>query len=89
MAKIVFGVGTSHSPLLNSPAEDYARHADVDRSGRKLFDKDGVPRTYGELVAMADPAIVDQLRMEVLEERAATRISTRLQSRSPQRGSIP
>ena len=71
MAKIVFGVGTSHSPLLNSPAEDYARHADVDRSGRKLFDKDGVPRTYGELVAMADPAIVDQLRMEVLEERAA------------------
>ncbi|MCW2573621.1 MAG: extradiol ring-cleavage dioxygenase [Frankiales bacterium] len=71
MARIVFGVGTSHSPLLNSPAEDYARHADVDRSGRKLFDKDGIPRSYGELVEMADPAIVDQLRMEVLEERAA------------------
>jgi hypothetical protein len=71
MGRIVLGVGSSHSPLLNSPAEDYARHAEVDASGRKLLDRDGVPRTYGELVAMADPAIVDQLRMEVLEQRAA------------------
>ncbi len=71
MAKIVLGIGTSHSPLLNSPAEDYARHAEVDASGRKLIDKNGVERSFAELVALADPAIHDQLRLEVLEARAA------------------
>jgi Catalytic LigB subunit of aromatic ring-opening dioxygenase len=71
MGSMVMGIGTSHSPLLNSPPEDYAKHAEVDASGRKLLDRDGVPRTYGELVANADAGLSDQLRMEVLEERAA------------------
>jgi hypothetical protein len=71
MADIVLGVGSSHSPLLNSPAEDYPRHAEIDASGRKLIDKNGTPRTFGELVELADPSIKDQIRPEVLEERAA------------------
>ncbi len=36
MADIVLAIGTSHSPLLNSPAEDYPKHAAIDASGRKL-----------------------------------------------------
>lgn len=71
MAEIVLGVGSSHSPLLNSPAEDYAKHAEIDASGRKLIDKTGAPRSYGELLALADPAVKDQIRPEVLQERAA------------------
>lgn len=71
MADIVLGVGSSHSPLLNSPAEDYPKHAEIDRGGRKLIDRFGVTRTYGELLEQADPAILDQIVPQVLEERAA------------------
>ncbi len=70
MAEIVFGVGASHSPLLNSPPEDYPKHAEIDASGRKLFDKRGRPVTYGELLAQADPAIKDQIKPEVLAQRS-------------------
>ncbi len=71
MAEIVLGVGTSHSPLLNSPAEDYPKHAQIDASGRKLLDKMGQQVTYGDLLAQADPSIKDQIEHKVLEERAA------------------
>jgi hypothetical protein len=43
MADIVLAIGTSHSPLLNSPAEDYPKHAAIDAAGRKLLDKNGKP----------------------------------------------
>jgi hypothetical protein len=33
--------------MLNSPAEDYPKHAVIDASGRKLLDKQGHPTTYG------------------------------------------
>jgi 3-O-methylgallate 3,4-dioxygenase len=69
MADIVLGLGTSHSPMLNSPAEDYPKHAEIDAKGRRLLDRFGRPTTYGELVANAHPAIKDQLRLEVMQER--------------------
>jgi len=71
MAEIVLAIGTSHSPLLNSPAEDYPKHAAIDASGRKLLDKEGRPCTYGELLEKADPSIKRQIEPNVLEERAA------------------
>jgi 3-O-methylgallate 3,4-dioxygenase len=71
MADIVLGIGTSHSPLLASPPEDYPRHAEIDASGRKLIDRNGRPRTYGELLEQADPSIKDQITPAVLAERAA------------------
>lgn len=71
MAEIVLGVGASHSPLLNSPAEDYAKHAEIDASGRKLLDREGNPVTYAELLAMADPSIKDEITDQVIEERVA------------------
>ena len=71
MADIVLGIGTSHSPLLNSPAEDYPKHAAIDASGRKLIDKNGRPCTYGELLEKADPSIKQQIEPKVLEERSA------------------
>jgi 3-O-methylgallate 3,4-dioxygenase len=71
MADIVLGIGTSHSPLLNSPAEDYPKHAAIDAAGRKLLDKNGKPCTYGELLEKADPSIKDQIDQAVLEKRSA------------------
>jgi hypothetical protein len=71
MADIVLAIGTSHSPLLNSPVEDYAKHAAIDASGRKLVDKNGKPCTYRELLAQADPSIKRQIEPKVLEERSA------------------
>jgi hypothetical protein len=71
MGDIVLGIGTSHSPLLNSPAEDYPKHAAIDASGRKLLDKNGKPCTYGELLDQADPSIKQQIEPKVLEERSA------------------
>lgn len=71
MADIVLAIGTSHSPLLNSPAEDYPKHAAIDASGRKLLDKQGRPCTYGELLEKADPSIRDQIAPQVLAERSA------------------
>jgi len=71
MADIVLAIGTSHSPLLNSPAEDYPKHAAIDASGRKLLDKNGKPCTYGELLEQANPSIKQQIEPKVLEQRAA------------------
>jgi hypothetical protein len=71
MAEIVLAIGTSHSPLLNSPAEDYPKHAAIDASGRKLIDKNGRACTYGELLAQADPSIKQQIEPQVLEQRSA------------------
>ena len=71
MADIVLAIGTSHSPLLNSPAEDYPKHAAIDASGRKLIDKNGKPCTYGELLAKADPSIKRRSSRKVLEQRSA------------------
>lgn len=71
MADIVLGIGTSHSPLLNSPPEDYPKHAEIDASGRKLIDKNGRPCTYGDLLKHADPSIARQIEPKLLEERAS------------------
>ncbi len=69
MPDIILGFGTSHSPMLNSPAEDYPKHAEIDSKGRRLLDKFGRPATYGDLLAKADPSIKDQLKLEVMQER--------------------
>jgi hypothetical protein len=75
MAEIVLGIGSSHSPMLGSPAEDYQAHADIDQGKtdwkRQLQDTEGNPRSYDELVAMAPPGLASQIEMPVLRERAA------------------
>lgn len=71
MAELVLAIGTSHSPLLASPPEDYPKHAEIDAKGRKLIDKSGRPCSYGDLLAQADPSIKEQIAMSVLTERAA------------------
>ena len=75
MAEIVLGMGSSHSPMLGSPAADYRAHAEIDQGRtdwkRSLVDIEGNPRSFEELVAMAPPGLARQLEMDVLEARAA------------------
>ena len=89
-ADIVLAIGTSHSPLLNSPAEDYPKHAAIDASGRKLLDKQGQPTTYGALLEKSDPSIKDQIAPKVLKSArlAAPRISRSCRKSWPALASI-
>ncbi len=69
MAEIVLALGTSHTPVLNSPAEDFACHAEIDRTKRQLLNKDGCLRSFDELVVEADPKVAGEITLERLRER--------------------
>ncbi len=73
MAQIVQVFGTSHSPTLNSPAEEQLHHAKVDKGlshwKRELLDWQGNPASYEKILAQADPAIAGQITPEIIEER--------------------
>jgi 3-O-methylgallate 3,4-dioxygenase len=70
MAKLVLGIATSHTPMLNAPAEDWPRF--IDRDGaRDFLDKDGRPATYAELLRRADPSVAAELTPERFAARHA------------------
>jgi 3-O-methylgallate 3,4-dioxygenase len=54
MAKIVLGLGTSHTPMLLASDETLERFIETDQK-IKHRDKEGRPATYGELLETADP----------------------------------
>ncbi len=75
MANIVLAVVTSHSPMLNSSAADYARHAEIDQGRtdwkRALYDKSGRASRYQDLLSRADPALAGLLTEDAINERVA------------------
>jgi hypothetical protein len=68
MARIVLGVGTSHTPMLNAPVGDWARFIERDRL-RPHLTKDGQPVTYAELEKVAPPEMAAQLAPEVFADK--------------------
>jgi hypothetical protein len=68
MARIVFGAGTSHTPMLNMSAEEWPLFEELDRRRAHLH-KDGRPATYDELLAAAPSS----LRAELAPQRHAER----------------
>ncbi len=70
MASIVFGAGTSHTPMLNAAVEEWPLFEAIDRR-RALLHKDGRPATYEELVAVAPPGLQAELAPEKLSLRHA------------------
>jgi 3-O-methylgallate 3,4-dioxygenase len=52
VAEVVLGVGTSHSPMLNATAEEWARFAPRDPT-LQYFGADGAPTTYEALLGRA------------------------------------
>ncbi|MGB3069032.1 MAG: protocatechuate 3,4-dioxygenase [Ottowia sp.] len=74
MAKIVLGVGTSHTPMLNAPVTDWTRFIERD-STRDHLDKEGNPVTYEQLKALAGPAMEAQLEPGLLHSRHAAALA--------------
>jgi Catalytic LigB subunit of aromatic ring-opening dioxygenase len=68
MASIVFGAGTSHTPMLNAAAEEWPLFEELDRQRTHLH-KDGRPATYNELLAAAPPSLPAELAPEKLARR--------------------
>jgi hypothetical protein len=67
MAEIVFGAGTSHSPLLAAPPHLWAERADQDRDNPELYDNTGVIRSFDDLAAAAGDRFDDHRTMGAWE----------------------
>jgi 3-O-methylgallate 3,4-dioxygenase len=57
MARLVAAFGSSHSPALNSPAQDMPRHGRRDEQYPRHLDREGNPVTYEQLLAQAPEGI--------------------------------
>jgi len=74
MASIVFGAGTSHTPMLNAAAEEWPLFEEIDRQRAHLH-KDGRRATYDELLAVAPPSVQAELAPDKLGKRHAGAMS--------------
>jgi len=89
MAHLVAAFGTSHSPALNSPAEDFPLHAERDAAYPNHLDLSGNPTTFEELVASANPAIAAEITPDRIAARvAATTAVDGKYARIPKQGEL-
>jgi 3-O-methylgallate 3,4-dioxygenase len=68
MAKVVLGLGTSHTPMLLASDETLPRFRETDEK-IKHRDKEGRPATYAELLEKADPRMAGMVEPPVLVAR--------------------
>jgi Catalytic LigB subunit of aromatic ring-opening dioxygenase len=68
MARIVLGLGTSHTPMLLASDETLERFVETDQKIRHR-DKEGRPVTYGDLLEKADPKLAHMVAPEHLVAR--------------------
>src|SRR5258708_5541323 len=68
MARIVLGLGTSHTPMLLASDETLPRFLETDQAIRHR-DKDGRPVTYGDLLEAADPKLAHMVAPQHLVAR--------------------
>jgi 3-O-methylgallate 3,4-dioxygenase len=69
MARIVLGLGSSHSPQLSTPPDLWPLHAERDKRNPGLFDTDGAHLSYNELLAKASPALAQEVTPEKWQAR--------------------
>lgn len=70
MAKIVLGIGSSHSPILLMEPPAWLKRGETDDQNRHaLYDNTGAHVTYAELAERAPATILDEIRPEVLDRR--------------------
>lgn len=72
MAKLVLGIGTSHTPMLNTPAEDWPRFIERDTQRTNLLDTDGKPTNYEAQLKRAPADIDAQIAPERMQARHAS-----------------
>ncbi len=70
MAKIVLGIGSSHTPMLALSSEQWQLRAAVDHANKELNLSDGRLLTYQELLAEVGPRYADVVTPEILNEKA-------------------
>ena len=70
MARIVLGIGSSHTPLLTLPAEEWAHRAAADYANPQLNLSDGRFVTYGELQAEVGDRYEGVVSVEALQRKA-------------------
>lgn len=68
MASIVFGAGTSHTPMLNMAAEEWRLFEELDRH-RAHRHKDGRPARYEDLLALAPASLAQEIAPATLARR--------------------
>lgn len=73
MAQIVLGIGSSHTPMLNAPAEDWPRFIERDSRRPELIDTQGRVTTYDALLAATTPADAQRIAAEIAPERLQAR----------------
>src|ERR1700693_5745955 len=71
MARIVLGMGTSHTPMLNAPATDWPRFIERDSRRDNLLDTDGRLTSYDAQLKHAPPGIAGEIASERMEARHA------------------
>ena len=64
MAKLVLGIGTSHTPMLNAPPTDWPRFIERDTQRTNLLDVDGNHTTYEAQLKRAPADIAAQIAPE-------------------------
>jgi len=69
MAKIVLGIGTSHTPMLNAPPTDWPRFIERDANRSNLLDVDGNLTTYEAQLKRAPADIDAQITPERMQAR--------------------
>src|SRR5206468_5787911 len=80
MAKLVLGIGCSHTPLLTLTAEQWQHRAAADYANKELNLSDGRLLPYEAVLAELGPRAKDMISLEILnaKERACSRALDRL-----------
>src|SRR5829696_4809250 len=71
MARIVLGMGTSHTPMLNAPPTDWPRFIERDSKRDNLLDVDGRLTTYEAQLERAPAGIASEIAPERMQARHA------------------
>jgi Catalytic LigB subunit of aromatic ring-opening dioxygenase len=71
MAQLVLGIGTSHTPMLNAPPEDWPRFYERDSKRTNLLDTEGRLTSYEEQLKHAPAGISAEIAPERMEARHA------------------
>jgi len=69
MAQLVLGIGTSHTPMLNAPPEDWPRFYERDSKRTNLLDTEGRLTSYAEQLKHAPPGIMQEISPERMQTR--------------------
>ncbi len=69
MARIVLGMGTSHTPMLNAPPTDWPRFIERDSRRSNLLDVEGRLTTYEAQLQHAPAGIVAEITPERMQTR--------------------